>query len=65
MAQTITVTGMSCDGCERSVEEALNSVDGVTSVSVDRTTDSATIEGETDTETVIAAVEDAGYEGSG
>ncbi|MCH7662105.1 MAG: heavy-metal-associated domain-containing protein [Euryarchaeota archaeon] len=57
MTQTITVTDMSCNECERSAERALNSVD--------RTTNTVMIDGETDTETMTSAVEDAGYEVSG
>ena len=62
MAQTIEIQGMSCEGCETTVEEALASVDGVTAVQVDRETDSATIEGEPNRDELVNAVTDAGYE---
>ncbi len=62
MSQQISVSGMSCAGCEESVEEALAGVSGVTTVEVDRTADSATIEGEAAVDELVAAVEDAGYE---
>ena len=62
MSQTLTVEGMSCGGCEQRVRDALTAVSGVTSVSVDHSTDSATVEGSTDVDTLVAAVEDAGYE---
>lgn len=62
MAQTITVTGMSCGGCESTVESALEELDGVTGVSADNETDSVTVEGDADTDTIVAAIEDAGYE---
>lgn len=61
MATTITVEGMSCGGCEQTVEDALRGVEGVTGVDVDRTTGSATVEGSSDTDALVAAVEDAGY----
>ncbi|MFC7045243.1 heavy-metal-associated domain-containing protein [Halobacteriaceae archaeon GCM10025711] len=61
MSQTITVEGMSCGGCEETVEEALNGVPGVTGASADRETDSATIEGDADAGALVEAVENAGY----
>ncbi|MFB6178894.1 MAG: heavy-metal-associated domain-containing protein [Halorientalis sp.] len=62
MATTITVEGMSCEGCEQTVEDALNDVAGVTDASADREGESATIEGDADTDALVAAVEDAGYD---
>ncbi|WP_313691835.1 heavy-metal-associated domain-containing protein [Halorarum halobium] len=62
MSRTITVEGMSCGGCERTVEDALADVPGVEAVSVDRTTDSAAVEGDADADSLVNAVEDAGYE---
>ncbi|MCU4751403.1 cation transporter [Halobacteria archaeon AArc-curdl1] len=62
MAQTITVTGMSCGGCESTVETALEELDGVTAVSADNESDSVTVEGEADMDSIIASIEDAGYE---
>ncbi|WP_136690043.1 CopZ family metallochaperone [Halorhabdus amylolytica] len=64
MALTITVTGMSCEHCEQTVTEALEDVAGVTSVSVDREAQQATVEGDADPDALVAAVEDAGYEAS-
>lgn len=62
MSQTLTVEGMSCGGCEQRVRDALTAVSGVTAVSVDHSTDSATVEGSTDVTVLVAAVEDAGYD---
>ena len=62
MAQTIEIQGMSCEGCETTVEEALASVNGVTSVQVDRETGSATVEGELNLNELEQAVTEAGYE---
>ncbi|GAB6880121.1 hypothetical protein JCM17823_23950 [Halorubrum gandharaense] len=62
MSQRITVSGMSCEGCEESVEEALTAVSGVTTVDVDRTTGAATVEGSATVDELVAAIEEAGYE---
>ncbi|WP_394740546.1 heavy-metal-associated domain-containing protein [Natronococcus roseus] len=62
MSQRITVSGMSCEGCEENVEEALTAVSGVTAVDVDRTTEVATIEGSANADELAAAIEEAGYE---
>jgi len=61
---TITVRGMSCGGCEQTVVEALESVSGVTHAEADRETNSATVEGDADSETLVQAVVDAGYDAS-
>jgi len=64
MTRKLTVSGMSCGGCEQSVEEALEGVAGVESASADREAETATVEGDADTDDLVAAVEDAGYEAS-
>ena len=64
MATTITVEGMTCGHCEQSVEDALLDVEGVTGADVDRATESATVEGSSDTDALVSAVEDAGYSAS-
>lgn len=55
------VTGMSCAACSTHVEKAVQSVEGVTSVSVSLLTNSMIVEGTADSSAVIAAVEHAGY----
>lgn len=62
MTQTITVRGMSCEGCESAVEDALTAVSGVNSVEVDLEADSVTVEGTADTDELVTAIENAGYE---
>ncbi|MFA1609965.1 heavy-metal-associated domain-containing protein [Halobellus rubicundus] len=62
--RTITVEGMSCGHCEQTVEEALESVAGVESATADRDAESATVEGDADVDSLVAAVDDAGYEAS-
>ncbi|MFC7175617.1 heavy-metal-associated domain-containing protein [Halosegnis marinus] len=64
MTRTITVEGMSCGGCESAVEEALSDVAGVTGATADRETDTASVEGEADAASLVAAVEEAGYDAS-
>ena len=64
MSTTLTVTGMSCDHFEQTVVEALEGLDGVTSASADNEADRAVVEGDADLDTMIAAIEDAGYEAS-
>lgn len=62
MTQTITVKGMSCEHCEQTVEEALETIDGVTSVTADHDAEIATVEGTADSDRLTNAVAEAGYE---
>ena len=55
------IGGMSCAACSARVEKAVNGVDGVTSCSVSLLTNSMTVEGSAPPETIITAVEKAGY----
>ncbi len=55
------VTGMSCAACSARVEKAVLNVKGVTGCSVNLLTNSMIVEGSADEESVIAAVNDAGY----
>lgn len=64
MAQKITVEGMTCGHCEGTVEDALESVTGVSEASADRESDSVAVEGTADPDALIAAVEGAGYDAS-
>jgi copper chaperone CopZ len=64
MSVTLTVTGMNCAACEADVVEALERVAEVESASADHETNTATVEGETDVNLLVAAVADAGYEAS-
>ena len=56
-----TVTGMSCAACSSRVEKAVSKVPGVMACSVSLLTNSMGVEGDVPPETVIHAVEDAGY----
>ncbi len=55
------VTGMSCAACSARVEKAVSKVEGVTSCSVSLLTNSMGVEGDASPESVIRAVEAAGY----
>ena len=55
------VTGMSCAVCSARVEKAVSKVDGVTSCSVNLLMNSMGVEGTASPESIIAAVEAAGY----
>lgn len=55
------VTGMSCTACSSRVEKAVSKVNGVKSVSVSLLTNSMGVEGSASDESIIAAVEKAGY----
>lgn len=55
------ITGMSCAACSARVEKAVSKVPGVTSCAVSLLTNSMGVEGSADPQTVINAVEKAGY----
>ena len=55
------VTGMSCAACSSHVEKAVSKVEGVQSCSVSLLTNSMGVEGSASEESIIAAVEKAGY----
>jgi Cu2+-exporting ATPase len=57
------VTGMSCAACSSRVEKAVSKVEGVQSCSVSLLTNSMGVEGSASDESIIAAVEKAGYGG--
>ena len=62
--KTISVTGMSCNGCERNVETALQNLDGVSRVDADHEADTVDVvleDGVSDDD-VNAAIEQAGYD---
>ncbi|MBE5851814.1 MAG: heavy metal translocating P-type ATPase [Lachnospiraceae bacterium] len=56
-----TVTGMTCAACSARVEKAVSNIDGVTACSVSLLTNSMGVEGTAETDTIIKAVEAAGY----
>lgn len=56
------VKGMTCDNCVHHVTDAIKGVPGVRDTQVSLATNSAKVEGEFDAATIIAAVEEEGYE---
>lgn len=61
MSITVTVTDMSCDGCEEIVENAVSEVAGVESVEADQETETVTVEGDAEVAAVTEAIDFAGY----
>nr|WP_274141945.1 heavy metal translocating P-type ATPase [Enterovibrio sp. ZSDZ35] len=59
--QQLILSGMTCASCVSSVEKALKNVAGVESVSVNFAERTASINGDASVETLINAVEQAGY----
>jgi copper chaperone len=59
--QTLTIEGMTCNHCVQSVTEALQEVEGVTSVKISLAKGMAEIDGVANTKNLIAAVQEAGY----
>lgn len=57
----LRVEGMTCMHCKMSVEKALKSVDGVESADVDLMKKEAVVKGSAPRDTLVKAVEDAGY----
>lgn len=62
--ETISVTGMSCNGCEQNVESALQSIEGVSRVEADHESGTVEVVLENDVadEDIDAAIEQAGYD---
>lgn len=62
--RTVDVTGMSCNGCEQNVEDALEALDGVTRVEADHESDAVEVVADDDVsnDDISNAVRDAGYE---
>ncbi|AKH97702.1 heavy-metal-associated domain-containing protein [Halanaeroarchaeum sulfurireducens] len=61
MSITVTVSDMSCDGCEEIVENAVSEVNGVESVEADSDAETVTVEGSDDVEAIMEAIDFAGY----
>ena len=62
--KTLSVTGMSCNGCEQNVENALQGLDGVSRVEADHEADTVNVvvdDAVTDND-LTTAIEGAGYD---
>jgi len=58
----LTVNGMTCGGCVRSVTRAVNSVDPSASVEVDLPTKRVKVDSQADAARIQQAIAQAGYE---
>lgn len=58
----LSISGMTCDHCQRAVKSVLESVEGVQSASVDLDAGEAQVVGEADLNALVAAVEEEGYQ---
>jgi copper chaperone len=62
---TLTVTGMTCGGCENAVKRVVSAVDGVSTVTASHRDNRVVIEydpGRATREAIAAAIERAGYQ---
>lgn len=57
----LTVTGMTCGGCAKTVTRVLSGVEGVAKVHVDLQSECATVTGTAAAHELIRAVESAGF----
>ena len=57
----LQVQGMSCGSCVKHVTEALRPVEGVSDVAVDLQAGRVTVSGDSDSNALLAALQDAGY----
>ncbi|WGE50893.1 cation transporter [Actinobacillus equuli subsp. haemolyticus] len=62
MSITLKLDGLHCGNCVKSVEKALNAVEGVTKATVTLEPQQAIVEGSANVEALIAAVDDIGFE---
>jgi copper chaperone len=60
----LDIQGMTCGHCQRAVKEALEGVSGVTQADVSLDEHSASVTGDADVQTLIAAVQEEGYQAS-
>lgn len=58
----LTVKGMGCDGCAKTVRAALEAVPGVTGAEVSLEAGTAVVHGRAAADALVAAVVDAGYD---
>lgn len=61
MSVTVTVTDMTCQGCESVVETAVELLDGVATVEADRYDGAVEVTGDIDPDDIVEKIELAGY----
>lgn len=62
---TLTIRGLHCEGCERSLETAVRRLDGVVAAKADRAVEQLAVEilpGRSDAAAIRQRVEEAGFE---
>ncbi|MGA5465849.1 cation transporter [Mycobacterium sp. NPDC050041] len=62
MGMTLNVRGMSCGHCVAAITSAVSPLPGVTEVTVDLERGLVTVDGTADGASVVAAIEDTGYD---
>ncbi len=61
MIHNITVENIKCGGCVNSIKTALLKIDGVQNVSIDKETETVTIDGTTEKTILVQALSKMGY----
>ena len=61
MNQTFSVQGMTCGHCERTVTQAVKSVDPAAEVKIDRTTGKVDVKSDQPHEAIARAIAEEGY----
>lgn len=61
MKQTFTVTGMTCEHCEKAVVRAVRQLDRAAEVQADRSTNTVIVVSEQPREALAQAIADEGY----
>lgn len=65
MVKTYKVSGMTCGGCARSVEQAIKAAAPSAQVSVDLAAGKVSVDGGVDDKVIAKAVDDAGFDYEG
>ena len=65
MIHTIEVENIKCGGCMNSIKTALQQMEGVQEVNIDKDTETVTIESDSDIEPFIQKLNDLGYQQKG
>ena len=61
MKQTFTVTGMTCEHCEKAVVRAVRQLDRAAEVQADRSTNTVVVTSEQPRDALAQAIADEGY----
>ena len=61
MTTTFSAPDIECDGCANAIKKALGRVDGISDIAVDVDQKTVTVAGDAPTDTVVAALDKAGF----